>query len=415
MDELAKLPSTAANLEAYTRVNKSLEAMANIEYYPAVLKNEEVNMEKYTKLPLAKISAIGTAFEPLAASFQKFIDGSGSTASGTSGIYKVTTNGGKLVERADRSGFLGAVSRGSNQVGGGMATLTPFETVSPLVCNPATLFMAATLMSIDKKLDSIQETQKDIFEFLVQKEKSKLRGNLSFLYDVLNNYKHNWNNEKYKNSNHIKALDIKQDSEQSILFYQEQIGKKIKMDSFLHSDKDVSDKLKTIGSEFEEYQLALYLYAFSSFLEVMLLENFGSAYLDGVAKKIGDYVHHYHDLYEECYGLIEGYSKSSIQSRLIGGLASMNKMAGDVVAKIPVVSKSQIDENLLESSSRLKNYRSQRTEKTMEQWVGIQVSAIQVFIENIYTVNRLFNHPMELLFDNENIYIDLPTTSISLK
>jgi hypothetical protein len=53
-------------------------------------------------------------------------------------------------------------------------------------------------MSIDRKLDSIQETQQEILEFLEQKEKSRLKGNLNVLADVLNNYKYNWNNEKYK-------------------------------------------------------------------------------------------------------------------------------------------------------------------------------------------------------------------------
>ena len=52
----------------------------------------------------------------------------------------------------------------------------------------------------------------------------------------MNNYKYNWENENYKNTRHIKVLDIKQTSEQSIIFYREQI-------------KDLLDKLKKKQSQ----------------------------------------------------------------------------------------------------------------------------------------------------------------------
>ena len=351
-------------MEESNRKLAVVEALTSSEYYPIALMQEEVSLERYTKLPLAQVSAIGTAFEPLASAFQNIIRGG---SGGASGLYKVTVpKGGHLAEFRDGSGFLGGVLNGGNQVSG-QARL------NPLICDPATLFMAAALMSINKKLDSIQETQKDIIEILEQKEKSKLRGNHVFLTDILNNYKHNWNNEKYKSSNHIKVLDIKQDSEQSIIFYREQIGRKVKKQSFLHSDKFVKDTLKKIKSEFKEYQLALYLYAFTTFLEVMLLENFDSAYLDGVASKIDDYSYQYRELYSDCYDQIEGYSKSSVQGLSLRGLAGATKAVGDVATKIPVVSKSQIDETLFETSSRLGDFKSKRTAQTMEPLAIVQI------------------------------------------
>ena len=372
-----------------------VNAAADTEYYPVALRKEEVSIERYAKFPLDKVAALGTAFEPLAETFQKFVLGN----SGASGLYMVNTKGKQLAEFQNGSGFLGSLLKENGAVGGGQAIL------NPLPCNPAMLFMAMALLNIDKKLDSIQETQKEIIEFLEQKEKSKLRGNFNFLTDVLNNYKHNWENEKYKNSNHIKVLDIRQDSEQGILFYREQIDKKIKKESFIHGDKYVKDKLGKIQAEFKEYQLALYLYAFSSFLEVMLLENFASAYLDGVAHKIEDYEFQYRELYAKIYGQIERYSKSSVQSHLLSGLASINKVAGDAAAKIPVISKSQIDETLIETSDRLGEYGSKRTAQTMEQFANLQSSAVHQFIENINTVNHFHNQQIELLFDDNNIYL----------
>lgn len=376
--------------------NELVRTMMEVECYPIGM-DEEVRLDKYMKLSLSRIPALGTAFEPLALAFQKIIPG---IPGQTSTLCRVTIpNGTHLAKFRDGGGHLGTVlNNRTNQIAG-QARL------NPLVCNPTTLFMAAALMSIDKKLESIMEAQQEIIDFLEQKEKSRLRGNLIFLTDVMNNYKHNWTNEKYMNSNHIKVLDIKQDSEQSILFYREKIERRVKKQIFLHRDKDISEKIKTIQAEFKEYQLALYLFSFSSFLEVMLLENFESAFLDCVVQKIEEYSYQYRELYTNCYDRIEGDSKSSVQSHLLKGLTSINKAAGGAVAKIPVVSKTQMDETLLETSSRLEKFSSKRTKKTMEQLANTQSSSVRPFIDNINTIKILYSQPMEIIIDEENIYL----------
>ena len=386
-------------MEENNKKNQIVKAMTDVEYYPSA-REDENSIEKYTKLPLAEVSALGIAFEPLASVFQNITQIGGESAG--SGLYRVTMPkgvSGHLAKFHDGSGLTATVVNESGIAG--QARL------NPLVCNPTMLFMAVALMSIHKKLDSIQEIQQEIIEFLEQKEKSKLRGNLNVLADVLNNYKYNWNNEKYKTNKHIQVQEIKRDAEQSIIFYREQIDKKINKQSFIHSDQDVKNKSKEIQSEFKDYQLALYLYSFSSFLEVMLLENFESAYLDSVAHKIEDYSYQYREFYTKCYNQIEGYSKSSIHSYLLRGLASINRVAGDVVAKVPIVSKSQIDETLIETSNRLGRFSSRKTEQTMAQFVNNQSSCVRPFVENINAVDKLYNQPMELLFDQENIYFSL--------
>ena len=56
---------------------------------------------------------------------------------------------------------------------------------------------------ITKKLDQIEEAQKDIIEFLQLKEKAVLKGNIAVLQEILDEYKYNWDNDKYKNNKHI--------------------------------------------------------------------------------------------------------------------------------------------------------------------------------------------------------------------
>lgn len=52
--------------------------------------------------------------------------------------------------------------------------------MTPLACDPTMLFMAAALANIDKKLDAIQDMQKEMMDFLVQKEKADLKGKFEF-------------------------------------------------------------------------------------------------------------------------------------------------------------------------------------------------------------------------------------------
>ena len=79
------------------------------------------------------------------------------------------------------------------------------------------------------------------------------------------------------------------ESEQKIDFYRELINTVISKKSLLHSDQDVKKQLSKIEEDFGEYQLAVYLFSFSSFLEVMLLENYEEGYLNAIKNKIETY------------------------------------------------------------------------------------------------------------------------------
>lgn len=381
--------------EIAERKSEIVKAMTDVVFYPAIIE-EQICVAKYNKLPLSRVKSFGTAFEPLTAAFRNFING----GKATSGLYQVTIpKGSHLAKFKNGTGYLGSVLKENGAVGGGQAVL------NPLVCNPTMLFMAATLATIDKKLDNIQETQQVILDFLVQKERSKLRGDLNFLTDVLNNYKYNWNDVTYKNSYYNKVLDIKQEAERKIVFYRGRITNKISKKTFFHSDQWVKKQLEKIVSDFNDYQLALYLYSFSSFLEVILLENFMSEYLDGISKKIEDYSLKYSELYTNCYEQIEGYAHSSIQSILFKGLTSASRGVGDNLAEERDISKVLLGGSLIISSKKLEKKGSERTERTMEQLKVKQNDYIRPFVENINQVNKLYNQPIELIFDKENIYI----------
>ena len=378
--------------------NKSVahRDMANLSLVPSFIE-EEVSLVNHTIIPIDKIATIGVAFEPLTTAFQNIFGG----GAGGSGLYMVTVpNGGDLAKFRDGRGFLGSVLKPNGAVGGGQAVL------EPLVCNPTMLFMALALNNINKKLDAIQEVQMEIIDFLVQQHRAELKGDLIFLSDVLNNYKLNWNSEKFKNSNHIKVLDIRQAAEKNILFSQGQIAARSQKKSFLHIDKDVTKHLNKILSGFSDYQLALYAYAFSTFVEVLLLENFEEAYLNSVVGKIEDYANTYNTLYATTYEQVEDYSKTSLQSRILKGLSTVSSAAGKQAEKVSLFSKAKLDEKLQIAGGKIEEFGESRLDGTMQKMLGKKNSYIQPFIDNIHSVNQLFNKTSQILFDHENIYIE---------
>lgn len=379
-------------MDALTKGTEIVKYFSAVALPPADIDNE-IAIQRGIKIPLSRITALGIGLEPVVAAVQQI-------TGAVSGYYKVTLPaGGHLAAFKDGSGYLGTVldSGGIS----GQARL------NPLVCNPTMLFVAATLASIDKKLDKIHEVQQEMLDFLTQKEKSNLRGDLNFLGGVYSDYKYNWNNEKYKAANHIKVLDIRQNAGRSIDFHREQIKKHVGKPNLFHSDQDVKKQLGTVSDSFKEYQLALYLYSFGYFLEVLLQENFAGEYLGSIIEKLEDAAFQYRELYTEVYAKIEGYTKTSLQSQFFSGLSAIHKMAGETIAKIPVIGGTQLDELLIDSGLRLGTYGDQLAKENMRQLIDKQSSHVRPFIENISTISQLYNNPLTVVFSDSDVYMDI--------
>ena len=386
-----------------TKKNAIIRAMTEIECYPII--QEEVAIQKYTKVPLGQLSSMGATFASIAPAFQGAIQNAASSGVGetlyrvvipngvhgtVNAVGNITNAGGKIVGRAR---FVEA----GTSAAGAVAQI-----------NPSVMLMAIAISTVTKKMDQLEEAQKDIIEFLQLKEKAVLKGNIAVLQEVLEEYKYNWDNEKYKNNKHIQIQEIKRDAEQSIIFCREQIEKKVAKKGLLHSDRDVRSKIQKVQYEFKDYELAMYIFAFSSFMEVMLLENFDAGYLSSVTKKVELHAGQYRELHQKCYELIESDSKTSVQAYVLKGVAGLNKALGKGIAKIPKINDGQVDEALIGAGEKVDGFSGRRTESTMELFAREECSCVRPFVDNINAVNMIYNEPMELLFDRDNIYFRLP-------
>lgn len=118
-----------------TQKNEFLKAMTAKELSLDVVQ-DELTVQTYSKLPLSRVTALGTGMEPVVAAVQQVT----SHGQAVSGYYKVTIpKGTQLAQFKDGTGFLGTAL--GKQGIAGQARL------NPLVCDPTMLLAAVTLIA----------------------------------------------------------------------------------------------------------------------------------------------------------------------------------------------------------------------------------------------------------------------------
>ena len=365
-----------------------------------------VSLDKATKLPMAEIASLGTAFASVPESFRTATQ---AIAPAADNLYRVilpegATGALKAAKEGGSHGFA-IMQDGSSR----LATLGPADGIqqvaTPVPYDPTSLFMAAALMEINKKLDAIQETQQEMFEYIRNKDKAELRGDLETLSDVLVNYRFNWDNAQYKNNKHILVQQIRNDAEKAIIQHRAQIKGKLGSKGPIHIDKDVRDAAGAIRDELEEYRLSIYLYSFSLFLEVMLLENFDPEYLAATAGKIEERSLAYRMLYTKTYDTLESQADTSVRAMALGGLSGAVGFLGKAIEKTPVGDLTPIDEALQDASKGIGEFSKGVKRDMMRKITDARSSDVRPFVENIENVNRLYNEPTMLIADGDAIYV----------
>lgn len=368
---------------------------------------ENKQLENYTSFTFGELAGLGAVFSNLPAAFSSVVQ----AAKGPRVLYEATFPvAGKLAQAKDGSGFLGTILGKKGFAGQARFNPVTVGSTAQVATSISTMFMAVAIMDINKSLKNLSEKQKEIIDFLEIDKQSKLKGDLIVLTDIISDYQHNWNNDKYRSNRENQVLDIRRNSEQNILFYREMIGKSFGKQSFI--SLDTSKTLAKIQNNFRYYKLSVYLYAFSSFLDIMLLENFDSDYLKSVVEKIEKYSAEYDEFFEESAEKIEANVGSSIKSRALQGVAAAGKFVGKQIGKIPDKdNKIKIDDKLISGSEKVSAFSKKSFEKAMEDFIVVEDSEIAFFAEKIKQFDIMHNKQFRILFDDEKIY--LPTDSIA--
>jgi hypothetical protein len=306
----------------------------------------------------------------------------------------------------DGSGIMGSyrdAAKGFGQARFHLAGPQATKVMTTVPYDPTALFMAAALMQINQKLDDIKQTQQEMFDYLKDKDRAKLRGNLDTLRDVLDNYRFNWDNETYKKNKHALVQSIRNDSAAAIVQQRAEVRKAVEKEAgLLHFDEDARLKARETLSDLKEYRLSVYLYGFSSFLEVLLLEN----YLHNVAEGIESRAVDYRTLYTEAYDLIERDANSTIRAGFLGGVSGAMGGLGKAIEETPLGSLTPIDEALIDAGKGVGDFsRGVKKDILKDLPTAAEASDVRPFVEDIENLSRLYNDPVMLLADEDAIYI----------
>lgn len=343
--------------------------------------SEEADLASYCRIPINELADLGVSFTPLIPAIKEAAE-----KSGDGGPFRMVLKSG--IDVSD-IGAVGAASK--------LCTVLSIE--------PNVVLMGVAMTAINKKLRSIEKKQKEMFEYLKLREKAKLMGNMAVLSEILDEYRYNFKNGNYKNHKHIQVQEIKRDAEHSIIFSRQTIESRMAQKQLLHSDRDVKNKIQALKNEFRDYELALYLYSYSAFLEIMLLENFDGGYLDSIVSKINGYTESYKTLSTKCRQLIESDSGTSIRARVLTGVAGFNKLMGNTMSKIPGINETIFDEKLIEAGKKVHDMNTKQTKTTAGMFTEEDCDCIRPFIENIKILKVVFGGK-DIAFDKDFVYFE---------
>lgn len=365
-----------------------------------------LNISSYKKIPIAGIIAMGGAFSTLPGAFRT-VTQSVLTNNGEKLYRRIDSINAEMIRCKDGSGIITGVVKNN-----GKFAQAKLEEVTNLNGNftqkmpydPTTLFMAAALMEIEKTLKNVQENTERIIEFLEEDKKAQLRGNLTTLEEIRENYKYNVDNEMALSNYHMKVLDVKNHAIQQIEFYRNDIQglkEKNELTHNLHIGKNVEEKANKINSQLQNYRLSLYIFSFASLLEVMISKNFDSDFLGSICKKLEDMSLEYREVYSDCYTIIYDDAATTIEKNILNAVEHTSRSLSDT----KLTKKAGMDKFLTDTAAKAEHKKNKKINAMSELILDSRNSMVQPFVTAIQDIDKLYNAPVNVLIDDEYLYL----------
>ena len=363
--------------------NELIEVPMEVELLDTTI--EKVQAAGYVAVPFTEISSYGLVGNELLKMVETI------RTPGGEGIYRVTFPKGAsetLSKFKDENAFFGAIR--ADKGFGGQARLTQ------LSFNPEQVFMAIALMDISIKLQEILETQKIMLEFLYAKEEAKIYGNFSMLNEAIQNYRYNWDQEKYIDQNIGLVRNIKNDMYKSIDLSKRQIQDILATPDDLHFVKSAGKKVQRLVRLIRNYHDAQYLLSYATFFETLLLKNFREENLDNIRNTLIAHANEYRALYQKSSSWAEHYITSSVNYKVAPVLFATDKMFEKGLKKIPIgLDKPYGAESEL--------YRP--VEEQVAPFGRYKETGTSVFAEEVKKINTINNCEVDMYIDGDNVYL----------
>ena len=385
------------------------------EAFP-IVRVQPNQLSTYRQIPLAGLASMGTAFAQLPEGARTVVQTvTKQVATNETLFVGINPKGVEGFLRADANGTVGnimQINAQGKQVIAGRMRFKPVDgipvnettsTVMPI--DPMLMVVAIALMTIEQKLDGIQKSVGEVLQFLKLEKQSAQRGNLNMLAEIMDEYKHNCHNEHFCLSRLQAVLAIKKDAHRDILFYQEQIAAELQKQKNFHGTKDSQDLLDAVSYQFAEYQLACHLYAYSSFLDIMLQGNFETTAIENATNKMMDMTKRYQALYSDCHAQIAKYHRSAIEAQIIGGIGLATKGLGKAIAAVPIIREGPVDEALISAGDSIGKFNRDAVQRKLQVFETFEVDRMEPFIENLQSVNLMHNTENAMITDGTYLYL----------
>ena len=357
-------------------------------------------------MPIAQLATLGAGVSSLIPALHTVTQ---TTTVNAQGLYRLANTGvGDTLKVARNGNFWGAfkcadgTSKFAQLQSAGPLTATRTATV-PI--DPATMLMAIALFSIEQKLDSIAEMQKQIFTFLEVEKESEIEADVETLISMISKYKYNWENEHYLQSNHKMVLDLQRTARKNMLSFQKQVTEVLNSRQLVVAQMKVKSTLKDLLKKFKYYRLSLYTFSLASLLEIMLSGNFKEEYITGIKEEIESLSMTYRDLYGKCSEYLERLGNSALEANLLKGIGNASNAVGKLIGSIPKIKDGQVDEFLQDSGERLKNNAAGMERNVVKALAEISNHGTGVFTEKMRDMILIYNHTAEICFDDKQIYL----------
>lgn len=273
--------------------------------------------------------------------------------------------------------------------------------------NPATIMMTIALCEIEKDVNEIKEISKKILTFLESESEAKIESSVKILNTLVNEYKYNWDDEQFININYNQVKNIKKEANDKIIQYQKLINANLGKNSLIMTNKVIGDKQNELEKNFYYYRLSLYVYSYSTFMEIMLLENFKKDFLKSKVDELENLSVEYNDIYTKAFDYVSKSANKSIQGNVLSITGEAGKVLGGLLEKVETIKEKKVDTWFNEKGDSLKNIGEDMKEKFKDKFGELSNPNIKIFIDKIEYINNICNNTKNIYFDREKIYLEM--------
>ncbi len=363
----------------------------------------DISQSQKLSVPIAQLSTLGAGVASLLPAFRTVTQ---TSAVASDGLYRIPNAVIGDTLKAAKNGNFWPSFKESNKLAQ-LQNVESLQSTNSMIMpiNPATMMMAVALFSIEQQLGNIAEMQKKIFSFLETEKESEIEADVETLSNIIEKYKHNWDDEQFITSNHKMVTDIQRTARKNMLSYQKKVRDVIKEKKLIVLQNKIKNTLDELMKDFKYYRLSLFTFSMSSLLEIMLSGNFKEENILSIKEEIQKLAFAYRDVYGECSVYLEGMEKSSVESNLLKGVSATSKAVGEFIGSIPKIKDGQLDERLQEAGVHVSDKAKEIETDSIAAFSEMSNPGTSLFTDKMDDLIFVYNHTTDICFDSNNIYL----------